>query len=133
MLNFIFKPDRKNNILSILQNLYLLILAISWVLFILYLRILVEGPKYTYDDLKYNLTRNHYIMFSMFIAIQVIIFIITLVILLRRKHNVQFNSLFFKIGKFFSFLLDKIYRQPLEYVHDTVASHIPGSGRFFYI
>ena len=125
MVNFNLKDDRKKNILSILNNFYLLTIGIGWVMVILYLRILLERPEYTFASIKEHLSFRHYLIFSIFVIIQIIICIIAILTLIKRKKNYEPSSLFYKISNMFGNILDFIYWKPLEYIHDKIAPHIP--------
>lgn len=131
MLKLNFKDNRNKNITLLLNNFYLLTVGISWVFIIIYLRIILERSTYTYEDMKSYISLKHYVIFSFFIIIQIIICIVCIIILIKRKKDYRPATLFQTIANKLNNLLEKIYWKPLQYIHDKVAPHIPGSGRFF--
>ena len=118
--------------LPIIINLYLIILGISWVSFHIYLRFFMKRISYNLVELKLYITMKYYFLFLYFVILHCCFLIIAIVTLLKRYQILQVKgSLFISFGNTLNKVIDILYWQPLEKVHDIIAPHIPGSGRFF--
>jgi hypothetical protein len=123
--------DRKKDLLLLLSNLYLFALGLGWVIFHLYIRLVLERPSYTFTEIREQISLRLLVVFWIFILIQLLILFLAIFLIVRRNKSLNPTSIFYKASSFLNSLLTKIYWQPLEYLHDLVAPHIPGSGRFF--
>lgn len=119
------------NLLIIFFNVYASILGFSWIAIHLYFRFYVKKSTYNLEDVKNFLTIKHYILFSGFIMLHLGILIVICLQIYRSHFKKQPSKYFMNISKYITWIFDMIYWKPLEYVHDIIAPHIPGSGRFF--
>jgi len=111
--------------------MYLLIFGISWITLHIIARFFIERPAYNLEDLKPFLNYKLTFIFTGFIILHLVIIIQSLYLLFLRNRFTNTNSLFYKSAKKISGVANMVYWNPIQYIHDTIAPHIPGSARFF--
>ena len=112
-------------------NLYLLIFGLGWATIHLYFRLILKRPAYDLHLIKDYLTFKHYIIFVWFVLLHLGMFFIAIFILYKRNKPLNTSSILYLIGQKLNYVINTIYWQPLQYLHNKTARHIPGSGRFF--
>jgi hypothetical protein len=111
--------------------MYLLTLGITWVILHLYIRFYVERPSYILEDIKPNITYKHYIFFTAFILLHIILVIMMIVTIYRQKFPREKSSILIYLSERITPVVNAIYWKPLDFLHDLIAPHIPMSGKFF--
>lgn len=130
-LNFDFKLDKAKDILLLFNNMYLFLLGLIWISIHVYIRIILDRPTYTFTEIKEQLNLKIIIIFLCFIIIQLCIIILSIVTMLKRSRSLNTRSFYYKQYQKFVSILNLIYWEPLNFVHNKIAPRIPGSGRFF--
>lgn len=118
-------------LLPIFLNIYLLILGLTWVSIQIYFRIIVKKHPYVITDFKETITMKILILFIWFVIIHFFITISITLNLYRQYKNKKPSIFILKLSEKTSIFIDYIYWKPLQILHDMIAPHIPGSGRFF--
>lgn len=122
----------KNNkyFISLVINIYLLFLGLGWIFIHLYFRFFVEKSPYLFEQIKYNLSTNHFIIFIIFLIVHlglIYINILTLFVINKKK----LSKLFLALSQKITYYTDLFYWRPLEYLHDLIAPKLPYSAAFF--
>lgn len=128
------KNNLINKIKAILPQLmpyYLTILGVGWILLYVYLRLIKERYSYKIEDIRPFIAEEHYIIFIGFVVLHMIILITTIFLLYKRKYPLKTTGIFYQSSQRLSKITDTIFWKPLEYIHDIIAPHIPGSARFY--
>jgi hypothetical protein len=117
--------------LKFFSSIYLIILGICWIILHIITRFVIERPSYNLFDLKQILTYKLLLIFTGFVILHLLIIIQSLYLLFLKNRFTNTNSLLYKLAKKVSGIVNIIYWNPIQYIHDTIAPHIPGSARFF--
>ena len=115
-------------------NLYLILLGLGWVFIHIYFRAIVERKPYPLNDIKYNLSSKHVILFTLFIILHLVLICISLFTLYKQNREatkVRLPKVFILFLEKVNYCFDLLYWRPLEFLHDTIAPHLPFSGAFF--
>jgi hypothetical protein len=117
-----------NNFLPIFLHYYLTFLGLFWVTMFLYFRFFAPRTSYTLESLKTQMTIKHYIGFSLFIIIHLVLLSVILFNLLKKKDKeTRFSLLISKI----QIIIRNLLWKPLDKIHEIIAPNIPGSGTYF--
>ena len=119
------------DLITLWFRIYLLFCGSFWIILHLYLRFGLKRSGYALSEIKNHLMLKHYIIFSFFVILHVILIITAIIILIKRNKEINTSSLFYQIGNKISIGLNKLYWEPLEYINNLIAPHVPGSARFF--
>jgi len=130
LLNRLLNNYIKQN-LKFFSSIYLIILGICWIILHIITRFVIERPSYNLFDLKQILTYKLLLIFTGFVILHLLIIIQSLYLLFLKNRFTNTNSLLYKLAKKVSGVVNIIYWNPIQYIHDTIAPHIPGSARFF--
>lgn len=124
--------DFKSLFISLI-TIYSVLLGVGWIIFHLYIRFLVDRIQYNIIDLKNNITWSHYLIFTTFVCIHVLLILISLFTLYKLKNGVvpQNKTLIYKFSLKINNIVDNLYWKPLEKVHNIIFPHIPFIGSFF--
>ena len=115
-------------------NLYLILLGLGWVFIHIYFRAIMERKPYPLNDIKYNLSSKHVILFTLFIILHLVLICISLFTLYKQNREatkVRLPKVFILFLEKVNYCFDLLYWRPLEFLHDTIAPHLPFSGAFF--
>ena len=74
--------------ISLVINIYLLLLGLGWVFIHLYFRFFIEKSSYLFEQIKYNLSIHHLIIFITFLIVHLgLIYINILTLFVINKKN----------------------------------------------
>ena len=119
------------NILPVLVNIYLIVFGFGWMIIHIFFRFFIERPSYNLQDIKNIISFQHYLFFCIFILFHILLIVFSCFTIYMRRITIKERSIITQIKLFFTTLLYKIYWKPLEFIHDKIAPHIPGSAKFF--
>jgi len=115
-------------------NLYLILLGLGWVFIHIYFRAIIERKPYPLNDIKYNLSSKHVILFTLFIILHLVLICISLFTLYKQNREatkVRLPKVFILFLEKVNYCFDLLYWRPLQFLHDTIAPHLPFSLLFF--
>ncbi len=103
-----------------------IVIGFFWICLFIYIRFLVTRPTYNFSAIKETLPLSTFILFVIFIFVHIIIisFIIYRLIFPQIKKDAQII-----LG--LKMILNKLYTEPLNSIHDLFAPHLPYSGILF--
>ena len=106
---------------------YLFLMGLEIILIYLYLRLFIPRYCYTLDYLRLHHNYFHIFIYINFILIHLTVILIIVYTLYKKYYNYGYkSSWFFLVTQ----IINQIYWQPLIFLHDTIAPHIPYSGKF---
>jgi hypothetical protein len=91
----------------------------------------MERPSYSLLGIKPFLTLKHYIFFTGFILLHIIIIVRILITIYWQMFPRAHASIFVYLSEKVTLVLNVIYWKPLEYIYDLIAPNIPVLGSFF--
>lgn len=105
---------------------YLFCMGLLIVLSYIYLRVFMTYYNYDLSEVKKYVTLRHFILYLIFILIHIILCCIAGYALYKRYYNKV--SVNYRIMIYIQKISNKMYWEPLEYIHDLVAPDLPYSG-----
>lgn len=111
-----------------LYNIFLLLIASLIVGLHIYVRLFQPREGYTLASIKDNASDYYIFFLASFCVMHIIIIVLTSYSLYKKYYNIKTNSYILnKIND----VINKIYWNPLEHLHDKIAPDLPGSARLF--
>lgn len=116
-----------NSIFNKYKNLYFIFLGSFWILLFFYYRFIIKRVDYNLEQVKANVSLEYLICHLFFILLHC--FLISYAIyLIKKKNQNNKESIIITYIKDF---LNIIFSQPLIYLQELIAPHIPFSGTIF--